>query len=122
MLHITQITRRQRQTQQIGRLAPREGIVLAACRLAGDAHAGKYDEKRRACIRHRELCLAHVDHIDTELLVQLSTRRVCVRFSRLTLPARKLPQTTVPLFERPLTYEQFISPRNDCGDDANDSV
>ena len=122
MLHITQITRRQRQTQQIGRLAPREGIVLAACRLAGDAHAGKYDEKRRACVGHGEFLLIHADHIDAELFAQLSTRRLGVRFTRLTLPARKLPQTTVPLFERPLTYEQFISARNDCGDDANDSV
>jgi hypothetical protein len=96
--------------------------VLAARRLAVDADRNEHDEKRRACVGHGEFLLTHVDHIDAELLVQLSTRRVGVRFTRLTLPTREFPQTTVPLLERPLAHKEFISARYDRGDDTNDLI
>jgi hypothetical protein len=96
--------------------------MLVARWFAGDAGRNEYDEKTRACVGDGEFFLAHVDQIDAKFFMQLSTRRVGVRFSGLALAARKLPQTTVPLFERALAYEKFISARDDRCDDANDRI
>ena len=84
-----------------------------------DPHRREYDQERRVRIGDHELLAPDLSHLDAEFFVELSARRVGVRLPRLALAAGELPEPTVSLVMRPLTYEELVSARDDGGNYAN---
>src|SRR5437870_3420290 len=93
--------------------------MLDAFRLAFDLDRLKFDDEFGSRVIDGKQHVAYRQHTDVQLLVQLSTCRIERAFSRLELPARKLPEATMPLVVWPPADEILVASLYHGGNDTD---